>query len=307
MTTPDERLIALFADGEMPTGDNFKTLITSMATKVEFDLQKGRFDEYISKGVVHLGPIDKGWSVTVEGSNKLAFSPDVLDDLPRGKAHLDAYGWIKCFGRLGTDADDARFSQGPLLSRDGMDAKPCGAWVPLLQTPSGLAAFELVVATPQYELTPRSLLARVFFKLVGVEPLLPDVAHAVITARDATIKPEITRTVPTRFAKKLKNAPIEGTLLALVMVAIFLVAQIAEVAPGNEVSLSIGVIVFALAALRRGVQLFYLRRSDIRLRWKKAKDADANGVKGHVLQVYGPKPANKPDAKFSYHITALWG
>lgn len=306
MTAPDDRLISLFADGAMPTGENFKTLITSMATKVEFDQQKSRFDEYVAKGVVHLGPMDKGWSVTVDGTNTLAFVPDVLDDLPRGKAHFDAYGWTRGFGRMGIDGDDAPFSDGPLLSRDKMDAKPCGEWVPLVQTPSGLSAFEVVVATDQFAPAKHHVVLRWLFKIAGIEPTLPDIAHAVATTRDVSVKPEISRTNPNRFTQTLDGAPLAAAIFAVALFVLFLIADGLGIAPDTDQSFLMGLAVFGLAALRRCVQLVTLRKSDIRLRWKKAKESDSAGVKGHVLEVYAPKPVNQPEAKFNYHITALW-
>lgn len=304
MTASTDDLIEMFDDGKRPSGSAFKMLIVSMTPKSDFDKHTAEFRHWVETGNVHMGSSGEGWTVVTKGPDTISFVPDTPEATTPESSHLDLYGWTTSFGRTGSGKDPDRFGKSGLLDGNTLGQEPCGKWVTLLNPPAGLSASELVIATEQVGGTKSGLIMRVIRALIGLETYQPDICHAIATTRARGLTPDVKRTNPSRTSRLLFRSLWQGPLLMLVQAGLVFASNAAKTGlPAGLIAIAI----LIFLGLRRAMQLTTVRSHEIRLRWKANGKSDTDGNKVHRLQVRGPKPANNPDARLHYHITALWG
>ena len=144
MTTNRVDLKAKFRDGEVPTGDNFATLIDSMVHVDEFQSWRKTGEIDLANGA---------WRVYVDSSGRFVVDPDnpTLSRPPLALWHEG--GWVGMQGRIGTydPAREAASENKPSELQVPLNVRADGKWQPVVSNLEGCHAFELVaqVADPQ--------------------------------------------------------------------------------------------------------------------------------------------------------------
>jgi len=216
-----EDVAKLFEDGKMPSGDDFRTLITSMTSRKDFDASQQTFKEWTERGTLQFGPAGAGWTVQVSPAGELSFAP-VGPNAPRKNASADLYGFARSFGRIGAfDSADALAGTKPLIDQGRLLSAPAnGQWNTIVNMPAGLAAFEIVAATEQRNPPKVGAIQRTARWALGIEPPGPQILHAIATASAPDAEPRIERTTPSRFVRLLRGAAATVLLLLAVWVCV---------------------------------------------------------------------------------------
>ena len=144
MTTNRVDLKAYFRDGEVPTGDNFATLIDSMVHVDEFQSWRKTGEIDLANGA---------WRVYVDSSGRFVVDPDNPTLSRPALALWHEGGWVGMQGRIGTydPAREAVSETKPSALQVPLNVRADGKWQPVVSNLEGCHAFELVaqVAGPQ--------------------------------------------------------------------------------------------------------------------------------------------------------------
>lgn len=137
MTTSRADLKAYFRDGEVPSGNNFSTLIDSMVHVDEFQSWR------------ETGEIDLGnglWRVYVDAEQRFVIDPDTPSLSRPALALWHEGGWVGMQGRIGTydQARDAALAKPPSELQVPLSVRADGKWQAVISNLEGCHAFELV-------------------------------------------------------------------------------------------------------------------------------------------------------------------
>jgi len=220
MTASRQELKSYFANGKLPTGENFAELIDSMTQQDEFKAHEEAFEKWTNRGEVSLGAGETAWRLFVDSADNIRLQPGPDYDTKAGAADVQLTGWVGMAGRLGETPGGETFSAEETeldldaLSSIGSDGK----WQTIVDMPRHPCAFEITAATAQPAPKPQSRIKAAFFWLIGRSRPSNAIAHAVATADGSHSKPSLTATCHPSSAKTWQS--LKRNLLGLLLLAL---------------------------------------------------------------------------------------
>lgn len=345
MTTQISDLIDNFSNGKLPTGENFADLINSMVHRDAFDAHVKAFEDELARGQVQLGQAPNLWQIDGDADGQLrVLRCDSEGKVPATDEAGDILlgGWTTLDGRIGARTDADAFSA-PHTEVD-VAAMACvasdGGWHDIVEMPGHPCAFEITAATarPVYPHAPG--LGTAVKSLLGITAEENGIVHGTCTATGGNRLPALTLTSqPDTGAIKGQIGAYFQVLAILVLGALLLVGTQAEGVAGDmlvrlaavleqgvdQVLTRLGIEgvdasiitlrylpltllgLNALFVLRLLVRGLHLKRSAVRLRWKKRSGSALMDTRHWTLQLRGPSyPPGPAPAEVYYTITKLW-
>ena len=226
MTASRQELKSYFANGKLPTGENFAELIDSMTQQDEFKAHEEAFDKWTNRGEVSLGAGDTAWRLFVDAAHHIRLQPGPEYDNEPGAADVQLTGWIGMAGRVGEKIDSDEFSA-ELTKLDvatlaSVDSD--GKWWKIVDMPGHPCAFEITAATAQPALKTQSRVKSARNWLVGRSRTGNAIVHAVATANGSHDKPSLKTTghPDAANARQRLKRNLAGLILLALSVALFM-------------------------------------------------------------------------------------
>ena len=343
MTTRRDELKGYFANGQLPTGENFAELIDSMVHQDEFAEHEASFRQWTTRGEISLGAGEGSWRLFVDDAHRLHVEPGQVVEAEPGAEYVELAGWAGMRGRIGTcDGEKAFVEQTPELDLRALPSvKSDGNWQRIVDVPRRSCAFEVtagVVRTDEHGGPPGE--THVWRRLLGYPAPENAVVHAVATANGSSGRPTLACSgqPDTGLGWRRLRERLVWLLVPVVVAALLIESPLAKqlgIAAqgdagqtaggtwGDWIASDLGMenvlssiaghpqiwgVVLAVAllyVLRLLLVAFRTRRNGIELRWIKASGSVLAGTAAYALHVRGPA-YGEADARVHYHITKLW-
>lgn len=322
MTASRQELKSYFANGKLPTGENFAELIDSMTQQDEFKAHEEAFEKWTNRGEVSLGAGDLAWRLFVDSAHHIRLQPGPKYDAKAGAADVQLTGWVGMAGRIGETIDSDAFSaeqtELDVSALPSIDSD--GKWQKIVDMPGHPCVFEITAATAQPPLKPQSRIKSALSWLVGRSPRGNAIVHAVVTANGSHHEPSLTTTGQpdaTNTWQRLKRNLL-GLVLLLLILAQFndlwpfggdLLADTRSLATVLTPRFVAGVILalYFLYVARLVSLHLSTRRNAVALRWTKSTGSVIAGNAEYTLEMRGPPiDEGRAPGKVFYHITKLW-
>ncbi|MBS8226340.1 hypothetical protein [Vannielia litorea] len=322
MSTAKTDLISSFRDGSLPSGEDFRELIETMATEDELAQLRARVAAMAAPELLTFGPSGQKWTLAPQdGQLRLFRTTRPPGDQP-GDVALS--GLVSMGGRIGAaQGADLYAEAAPVMAAMALPALPTKhGWQTLLAPPGRAVAFEIVLYAPAGAGAGQTNLLK---RLVGIAPPEDTVIHATATATADGLQTSLSEARSPGRAGILRRFAwvLAGLVLLLTALLAYTGGDVTAIPAQLEAALAalgrvpsegisaltpgaIGLALAALVALREVVVAATRWRASALLRWRSGS---FNPFKPHPrsLQVKaaGAVPAS-PTTLIRYALTRLW-
>jgi len=220
MTTEVKELIKYFSNGQLPTGENFSELITSMVHKEEFNDQVGKFKTWTERPEISLGPDDDDWHLYVDDHDGVRLRRGKPDTGQPSATDIQLDGWTSMPGRTGMKIEPDAFA------RPGREIDPAsfnevaadGGGHTIVEMPSGPCAFEITAATNRKILQIKPGIFSFLRWAFGIPTDQNVILHTVVTATGGDRRPrlDVSADADTRAAKRVLSRALMVLLVLII-------------------------------------------------------------------------------------------